>query len=109
MNDTPPAPDPVTAPPRPRSRARRLAGWVWRSAPTIFALAGLGAGVWAGQAAGWKPPKASALAGAERREVDDWCKEHNVPESICVECDKDLLPRPPRTGWCKEFGVHDCP
>jgi cobalt-zinc-cadmium efflux system membrane fusion protein len=107
MNDAQPATDTATAPPQPRSR--RVAGWLLRSIPTALALAGLVGVVWAGQAAGWRPPKASALLGEERREADDWCEEHSVPESICVECDKDLLPRPPHFGWCKEFGVHDCP
>lgn len=40
---------------------------------------------------------------------DDWCAEHNVPDSACVECHPDLLPRAKSFGWCKIHGVHDCP
>ncbi len=109
MNDSRPANKTVTVPAPSGSRVRRTVGRLWRSVPAALALAGLVGVVWAGQAAGWKPPKSSALRGEEGREDDDWCKEHGVPESICVECDRTLLPRPPRTGWCKEFGVHDCP
>ncbi len=109
MNDSQPATDTVTAPAPPGPRSRRLVGRLWRLLPTVLALAGLSGVVYAGQAAGWKLPKASALRGAGADEPDDWCKEHGVPESACVECKPDLLPRPPRTGWCDEFGVHDCP
>jgi cobalt-zinc-cadmium efflux system membrane fusion protein len=65
--------------------------------------------MFAGQSLGWKMPKSSALLGEQRKKADDWCEEHRVPESICVECNPDLLPPPPHTGWNKEFGVHDCP
>lgn len=107
MNESRPA---EAAPPAPtRPGPRRLIWRVARLVPAILALAGLVGVAYAGQAAGWKLPKASALRGEEGHEADDWCQEHGVPESICVECDRDLLPRPPRTGWCKEFGVHDCP
>lgn len=91
------------------SRTRRTVGRLWRSVPTVVAVAGLTGVLYAGQAGDWKVPKASALRGEERREADDWCKEHGVPESACVECEKHLLPRSAGTGWCKEFGVHDCP
>src|SRR5207249_7001821 len=40
---------------------------------------------------------------------DDWCEEHGVPESICVECNKDLLPKEQEYGWCKVHGVAECP
>src|SRR4051812_10760215 len=93
----------------PGSRARRAAGRLWRSVPAVVAVAGMTGVLCAGQSSGWKLPKAAALRGEEQREADDWCQEHGVPESVCVECDRNLLPRPPRTGWCKEFGVHDCP
>jgi len=62
-----------------------------------------------GHHADWKLPKFSALAGNGAVAPDDWCEEHNVPESQCVECRPDLLPRGEDYGWCKEHGVHDCP
>lgn len=104
MNDTPS----VTAV-APASGPGRLVGRLWRLVPTVLALAGLAGVVYAGQVGGWKLPKASALRGADAHEPDDWCKEHNVPDSACVECKPKLLPRPPRPGWNAEFGVHDSP
>ena len=32
-----------------------------------------------------------------------------MPESQCVECHPELLPRGNDFGWCKEHGVHNCP
>jgi len=57
----------------------------------------------------WKLPKFSTLVGAEPAERDDWCAEHGVPESKCVECNVDLLPPGPQYGWCREHGVANCP
>src|SRR5207244_733385 len=42
-------------------------------------------------------------------EQDDWCKEHGVPESVCVECNPEKYPRHESPGWCEEHGVHECP
>lgn len=80
-----------------------------RCLPTLMVmalLAGLGA---YGHHSGWKLPKFSALAGNGIAIRDDWCDEHGVPESQCVECHPDVLPRGKDFGWCKEHGVHDCP
>lgn len=77
--------------------------------PTLMVmglLVGLGA---YGHHSGWKLPKFSALAGNGFVARDDWCEEHAVPESQCVECHPDLLPRGKDYGWCKEHGVHNCP
>ena len=77
--------------------------------PTLMVmglLAGLGA---YGHHSGWKLPKFSALVGSGVAEREDWCEEHEVPESQCVECRPDLLPRGKDYGWCKEHGVHNCP
>ena len=104
MNDQQPTQPAPTSPARPRL-IWRLLRWV----PALLALAGLAGVVYAGQASAWKVPKASTLRGEPARERDDWCAEHGVPESACVECDPHLLPAPPRTGWCAEFGVHECP
>ncbi|OHB81608.1 MAG: efflux transporter periplasmic adaptor subunit [Planctomycetes bacterium RBG_16_64_12] len=69
-------------------------------------LAGLGA---YGHHSGWKLPKFSAFASNGVAARDDWCEEHAVPESQCVECNPDLLPRGKDYGWCKEHGVQNCP
>lgn len=71
-----------------------------------------------GEATGWKLPKASALHGEGENKSDDWCKEHDVPLSACVEChpelltdsyDRALFPGPKPNHWCPKHGVHECP
>jgi multidrug efflux pump subunit AcrA (membrane-fusion protein) len=110
--DRPPV-GPETAPPRPQPTRTRAAirplSALRRAAPTLLvtaALAGLG---YYGHRTGWKLPKFSALTGAAAATRDDWCEEHNVPESKCVECSPDLMPKGPDYGWDAEHGVHDCP
>lgn len=86
-------------------------GKVWSAAVALAFLVGVGAGVAAlGDATGWKLPKASSLRDdGVPVEGDDWCKEHGVPESECVECRPELLPRGPTYGWCKIHGINECP
>jgi cobalt-zinc-cadmium efflux system membrane fusion protein len=63
--------------------------------------------IW-GHSTGWTVPKFSELFGNGSKEKDDWCEEHSVPDSICVECDPTLLPRV-KSSWCRTHGVHNCP
>lgn len=91
-------------------RARGLFGSLLHSIPTLLTFGMLIVIGWLGHHSGWKVPKASEL----RREVPtaheaDWCAEHNVPESICVECNTKLLPKVEKPRWCKEHGVSECP
>jgi len=77
--------------------------------PTLAVLAVLvGLGIY-GHHSGWKMPKFSALARNGWAERDDWCEEHGVPQSQCVECHPDLLPQGKDYGWCQQHGVHNCP
>src|SRR5437763_1593076 len=81
----------------------------WRrslNAIPTAAVVGLLAGLafW-GHSTDWTLPKFSVLVGKELAETDDWCKEHNVPESQCIECQPDLLPSGKDYGWCREHGV----
>ena len=62
-----------------------------------------------GHRSDWKLPKFSALTGSSAGQRDDWCEAHGVPESQCVECHPELLPRGKDYGWCKEHGIHNCP
>lgn len=72
-------------------------------------MLGLFAGVfYYGHQSGWTIPKFSALSGGDKEEPDDWCKAHNVPDSICVECKPGLLPKSQDFGWCKIHGVPEC-
>lgn len=89
-------------------RFRRLAR-LGRHVPTVMVmalLAGLGA---YGHHSGWKLPKFSTLVGNGLAVREDWCDEHAVPESQCVECRPDRLPRGKDYGWCQEHGVANCP
>ncbi|MFN4259495.1 MAG: efflux RND transporter periplasmic adaptor subunit [Gemmataceae bacterium] len=76
--------------------------------PTVLVLAALGGlAVW-GHHTGWQLPRWPAWIGVEAQS-DDWCAEHGVPESRCVECHPELLPETPRYGWCDRHGVAVCP
>jgi cobalt-zinc-cadmium efflux system membrane fusion protein len=77
--------------------------------PPLLIFTALGGLLAWGHTSGWTLPKFSALRGESAVQADDWCAEHNVPESECVECRFGLMPRPKPYGWCKEHGVHECP
>jgi cobalt-zinc-cadmium efflux system membrane fusion protein len=77
--------------------------------PAALAIGCLWGVVALGQQTGWRLPKFSALQGETEVEKDDWCKEHGVPESVCVECRPGLLPLARSYKWCKEHGVPECP
>ena len=108
-NADPPASDTHREPP---ALIRRLGTFLKRTVPglaVISVLAGLG--VW-GHHSGWNVPRFSELTGSAAAAADDWCEEHNVPESQCVECNSGRFPEYPKpeTGqWCEEHGVHLCP
>ena len=91
-----------------RRALKRISGLV-RSVPTILVLAVLtGIGFW-GHHNSWAMPKFSEVTGNGKTEKDDWCAEHGVPESICVACNAELMPKEKLHGWCEEHGVHECP
>lgn len=51
-------------------------------------------------------PEQHAPASAVPGSHDDWCAEHEVPESLCTLCDPSLTPAFQATGdWCPEHGV----
>jgi multidrug efflux pump subunit AcrA (membrane-fusion protein) len=80
-----------------------------RSIPTLMVMALLAGIGWYGHHSGWKLPKFSALAGNNSDKRQNWCEEHGVAESQCVECRPDLMPREKDFGWCGEHGVSNCP
>ncbi len=94
----------------PRSRGTTsLWGWLKRSAPTVAVMGALGGlAVW-GHSTEWTMPKFSSFFGVVGASEGEWCKEHNVPEEICIECHADLLPPDTDYGWCKEHGISQCP
>ena len=98
----------VLAPSKPRDAIRRPFQIVTSAIGPILVLAGFVAVFYYGHHNDWKIPKFSALTGSAEPLVSDWCEEHAVPESICVECDPTLMPRGPDYGWCPDHGVHNC-
>lgn len=105
--------DPQSAPPAESvatvSRLERLRGVLGRLLPTAVVLATLIGLGWYGHHFGWKIPSFSHLAGAADDEKEDWCAEHGVPESICIACNAELMPKDQLYGWCEVHGVHECP
>src|SRR2546430_2022363 len=65
-------------------------GWFRRNWPTAAVFALLGGLAYYGHATGWTIPKFSELTGNGADANLDWCKEHSVPESVCVECNEAL-------------------
>ena len=94
---------------RPASRQDSFSARLRRAFPTMIVLGVLAGLALLGHQTGWTIPKFSDLTGNGKPEKDDWCAEHAVPESICVECNKDLGPKTPTFGWCRKHGVFDCP
>lgn len=79
-----------------------------KSIPSIVVFSLLGAVMFIGHHTGWKIAPASELFGASGRPADDWCPEHLVPESQCIECNADLFPKLEEFGFCSEHGVAEC-
>ncbi len=76
--------------------------------PNLVVFSLLGGVMYLGHHTGWKLPKLSELTGTAVVPADDWCEEHGVPESKCIECVKDLLPKRKPIGFCREHGVAEC-
>jgi cobalt-zinc-cadmium efflux system membrane fusion protein len=93
----------------PAKRAAAVLAWLGRSLPTLLVLIALGGLATWGHQTGWKLPKFSALNGTASTAEDDWCPEHSVPDSQCVECKPELFPKGKDHGWCRTHGVHNCP
>jgi cobalt-zinc-cadmium efflux system membrane fusion protein len=76
-----------------------------RHVPTVLVLAGLAALGVVGHRAGWKIGKFSeALGGGAAPAKEDWCADHNVPESRCISCHPELAGADAKD-WCREHGV----
>ena len=81
--------------------------WLKRAGPMVLVLALLACFAYGGHRTGWTVPRFADLLGASNSANDDWCENHGVPESICVECNESLLPKL-KTSWCRKHGVHHC-
>lgn len=76
--------------------------------PTGLVFAALGGIMFIGHETGWKLSKFSDLRGTATPVTDDWCDEHLVPESGCIECRPELLPKREPFEFCQQHGVTDC-
>ena len=51
-------------------------------------------------------PSAHAPQGVRPGSHEDWCGEHQVPESLCTRCNPSLIAAFKATGdWCGEHGL----
>lgn len=95
--------------PQPPGAAR---GFLWRGVtaaiPNLVVFGTLAAVFVLGHRTGWKLLSSPAFVGSTARQPDDWCPEHLVPESVCVECNEALLPKPQLFGFCPRHGVAEC-
>lgn len=87
------------------SQSARVLAWLAHTIPNLIVFSLLGAVAWWGHHSGWKLP---SLHGDSASVRDDWCSEHLVPESQCVECNVELMPKPKPKGFCKLHGVAEC-
>tara|TARA_R110002073_G_scaffold149534_5_gene303263 strand:- start:2492 stop:4177 length:1686 start_codon:yes stop_codon:yes gene_type:complete len=94
--------------PEQRGRLRRGLSLLLGSIGPTLVLIGFAAVFYYGHNNDWRIPKFAALTGTVEPVVSDWCEEHGVPESICVECDPTLMPKGLDYGWCEVHGVHNC-
>lgn len=95
--------------PRPHAQPRKR-WWVTplRAVPNLVVFCLLGGVMYLGHHTGWKMPKMSEVLGSATVANDDWCAEHLVPESACIECQTELVPKGKPLGFCKEHGVAEC-
>jgi cobalt-zinc-cadmium efflux system membrane fusion protein len=103
----PPSPSPGDQNGNPTRVPRRLSAVVggFANLAVFVFLAGV---LVLGHQTGWKMPRFSALRGTGDKAAVDWCTEHLVPESECVECNDEILPKPKSFGFCKKHGVAEC-
>lgn len=85
-----------------------LANRVRHALPNVLAFSLLAAVMYVGHHTGWKLPKRSELGATAKPAAENWCAEHLVPESACVECNAKLFPRAPEYGFCRKHGVAEC-
>jgi membrane fusion protein, heavy metal efflux system len=89
-------------------RGRSWWSTVAAATPNVLVFGLLAAVFYVGHHTGWKLPKFSALTGAAGAASDDWCDEHSVAASQCLECQPALKPKLPTFGWCDKHGVNEC-
>lgn len=98
------------SPPGEPTATHRPTGWrnLLSHLPNLIVFSMLGMVMYLGHLTDWKLPKLSVLRGQTSVAVDDWCAEHLVPESQCIECRLELLPKSEPFGFCQKHGVNEC-
>lgn len=87
---------------------RKTWRWLTHGVPNLVVFSLLGGVLFFGHHSGWTMPKLAHLRGASVDKFDDWCTEHLVPESICIECNAELLPKGKEFGFCRQHVVSEC-
>lgn len=78
----------------------------WRSTLTLFALVSFTLVGCKDDTSAPTQAEEHAPAGFEPGSHEDWCGEHQVPESLCTRCNPELIPAFEATGdWCAEHGL----
>lgn len=55
---------------------------------------------------GAEAARGHAPEGVKPGSYEDWCEEHQVPESLCTRCNPTLIAAFKATGdWCEEHGL----
>lgn len=76
--------------------------------PNLLVFGLLAVVLYVGHRTGWKIPTRGELFTAQSGTAKDWCSEHLVPASRCVECRDGLMPKPAEFGFCRTHGVAEC-
>jgi len=107
------SPAPPEQPPRPS-----IISWLFGFVPSLLILGLLGyVGVW-GLQNDWDTNTLPIFGETKKPETpSDWCDDHVVPKSICIECSRDKKTKTVsisgettnQYGWCDTHGVHECP
>lgn len=92
----------------PAKSPRNSLNLILNGIPNLVVFSLLGAILYLGHHTGWKLPSMSSLSGHSVAPFDDWCSEHLVPETQCVECKPELYPKPKSFGFCRKHGVAEC-
>ncbi len=76
--------------------------------PNVIVFGSLAALFYYGHHHDWKLPRFSTLLNHAPPPPPDWCQEHLVPASRCVQCRPELRPKRPKVGFCRTHGVAEC-
>lgn len=88
----------------PKTAAGRAMRGMLASIPTLIVLAAIAGVAYWGHLTGWKAPALLSSGKDAGAKTEDWCDEHNVPDSRCIKCRPELVGANMKD-WCPEHGV----